>query len=58
MFKKKNEVFRQFDGLQLKEVADLKRKTVYTHQTLLVAQMFVFALRSPFFLGAVMGWLF
>jgi len=42
--------------LQLKEVAVLKHKTVYTHQTLLVAQMFVFVLRPPFFLGAVMGW--
>jgi len=44
------------NGLQLKEVADLEHKTVYTHQTLLVAQLFVFALRPPFFLGAVMGW--
>jgi len=45
-----------YNGLQLKEVADLEHKTVYTHQTLLVAQLFVFALRPPFFLGAVMGW--
>jgi len=41
--------------LQLKEVADLEHKTVYTHQTLLVAQLFVFALPPPFFLGAVIG---
>ena len=42
-----------YNGLQLKEVAVLEHKTVYTHQTLLVAQLFIFALLPPFFLGAV-----
>jgi len=46
------------NGLQLKEVADLKQVTVYTHQTLLVAKLFLSALRPPFFLGAVSGSLF
>ena len=29
MFKKKNEVFRQFDGLQLQEVGDFHHKCSY-----------------------------
>ncbi|CAG5087736.1 hypothetical protein CRYO30217_03565 [Parvicella tangerina] len=43
------------NGLQLKEVAVLEHSTVYTHQILLVAQLFIFALPPPFFLGAVIG---
>jgi len=49
MFKKKNEVFRQFDGLQLQEVGDFGDENFLTPQNLIRSTKLYLTTEPPIF---------